>query len=178
MRNGPEAQILPLDCLTTTKKLGHLDHIPQSAVFLKTVYSLVWIKTCLMKRQLRLCWGMKYKPGLVWHPFNYLLNLYCAKKLDKIAHCIPSYILRLCKPKIRQLLCNITSAIMKYYGDTLEEHLIQVWVVHESFLEKVTPKLRSGECIISKRWERTVSVRRQYNMWKNESAVAELKYKQ
>lgn len=55
MRNGPEAQILPLDYLTTAEKLSHLDYIPKSAVHPKTVYSLVWMKTCLMKRQLRQC---------------------------------------------------------------------------------------------------------------------------
>lgn len=75
---------------------------------------------------------MKYKPGLVWHSFDYLLNLYCAKKLDKTTQCIPSYILRLRKrKKNRQLLCNIASVIMKYYRDTLEEHLIQVWVAQK-----------------------------------------------
>lgn len=32
MRDGPEAQTLSLDCLTTTEKLGSLDHIPRSTV--------------------------------------------------------------------------------------------------------------------------------------------------
>lgn len=32
MRDGPEDQTLSLDCLTTTEKLGSLDHLPRSTV--------------------------------------------------------------------------------------------------------------------------------------------------
>lgn len=64
---------------------------------------------------------------------------------------------------------------MKYYGHILAGHLIQAWVVHESFLEKATSKLRPGGHDIGKKRERMLSVANECNIWKNGSMVLKCK---
>ena len=52
------------------------------------------------------------------------------------------------------------------------------WVIHRSFLEKVTSKLSPGGCCLSKRWGRMLPIARECKIQKNGSIASGLKCKQ